>query len=261
MPINDSTNPRHLRRTCVLALAAAVLSLSAPASWSQPTITERAVQFPKGKSGTTIKGSVRGDQAIDYTLRAAAGQQMKVKLKPSSVYFNVMPPGSNDVAVFVGSRDGDSFAGTLSTEGTYRIRVYQMGNAASTGKLRNFTIEVSINGAAGGKAAAKQDHIERAGQGKFDATGKVPCAWATGQPMNQCDFGVARAGAGTATVVVTRPDGRKRTIFFEKGQALGADLSQADGDMSFRATKEADLFKIQAGRERYEMPEAVIFGG
>lgn len=249
---------------------AVLTGLVLPVHWpSQAAITEHAVQFPRGQSGTTIKGSVRGDQTVDYKLDAAAGQQMKVKLKPSNVYFNVLPPGSNDVAVFVGSRDGDSFAGTLSTAGTYRIRVYQMGNAASTGKLRNFTIEVSITGAAaaaapgaaGGTATAKQDHIERAGQGRFDATGKVPCAWATGQPMNQCDFGVARAGAGTATVVVTRPDGRKRTIFFEKGQALGADLSQADGDMTFRASKEADLFKIQAGRERYEMPEAVIFGG
>ena len=31
----------------------------------------------------------------------------------------------------------------------------------------------------------------------------------------------------------------------------GADLSQADGNMEFRATKEADLYRIQAGNERY----------
>ena len=50
-------------------------------------------------------------------------------------------------------------------------------------------------------------------------------------------------------------------IFFEKGKATGADLSQADGDMSFSATKEADLYKVRAGKERYEIPEAVVFGG
>jgi hypothetical protein len=38
-------------------------------------------------------------------------------------------------------------------------------------------------------------------------------------------------------------------------------LSQADGNMDFKATKEADLFMIRAGNERYEIPEAVIFGG
>ncbi|NWG74073.1 MAG: hypothetical protein HXY24_05625 [Rubrivivax sp.] len=239
------------------------LALTTFPLWAQSGITEHAVQFPRGKSGTTIQGSLRGDETIDYKLRAAAGQEMKVRLKPGTVYFNVLPPGSRDVALFVGSRDGDAFAGKLPEAGEYRIRVYQMGNAASSGKLKNFTIEVSVTGAAAGAdvATASSDHIERAGQGRFDATGKIPCAWATGQPMNQCDFGVARAGGGTATVVVSRPDGRKRTIFFEKGKAIGADLSQADGDMTFRVTKEADLFKIQAGRERYEMPEAVVLGG
>jgi hypothetical protein len=78
--------------------------------------------------------------------------------------------------------------------------------------------------------------------------------------MGQCPYGVARAGSGTATVVVTRPDGRKRFIFFEKGKATGADLNQADGSMAFHATKQADLYLIQTGNERYEIPEAVLTG-
>jgi len=103
---------------------------------------------------------------------------------------------------------------------------------------------------------------ERAGQGQFDATGNIPCAQYKGQPMNQCPFGVARDGyGGTATVMVTLPDGRKRAIFFENGKAISADLSQADGNMEFHVTKEADLFIIRAGDGRYEIPEAVIFGG
>jgi hypothetical protein len=57
------------------------------------------------------------------------------------------------------------------------------------------------------------------------------------------------------------PDGRKRMIMFQKGKAVGADLSQADGNMKFSASKQADLFMIQAGNERYEIPEAVISGG
>ncbi len=101
----------------------------------------------------------------------------------------------------------------------------------------------------------------RAGQGKFDANGMIPCAQFRGQPMGQCNFGVARDSGGTATVVVTHPDGRKRAIFFENGKAISADLSQADGNMEFHATKEADLYIIKAGDERYEIPEAVVFGG
>lgn len=119
-------------------------------------------------------------------------------------------------------------------------------------------------GAAAPAASAEDrsaDASGRAGAGNFDATGQVPCAQAKGQPMGQCSFGVARAGGGTATVVVTRPDGRKRSLFFENGKALSADTSQADGYGEFRAHKEADLFRIQVGDERYEIPEAVITGG
>jgi hypothetical protein len=61
--------------------------------------------------------------------------------------------------------------------------------------------------------------------------------------------------------VITRPDGRKRFIFFENGKAIGADLSQADGNMTFKASKQDDLYLIQAGDERYEFPEAVVYGG
>jgi hypothetical protein len=248
--------PHRIRR----AVLASALTLLASSVWAQAAITERTLQFAKGQSAGTAKGSLRGDQTVDYVLRAKAGQQMKVRLQPATLYFNVLPPGSNDLAIFVGSRDGDTFAGALPADGEYRIRLYQMGAAKGSSKVRNYTLDVSI-GAAAPAAGAAADHVERASQGRFDATGTMPCAWATGQPMSRCDFGVARAGGGTATVVVTRPDGRKRTIFFEKGQATGADLSQADGDLQFGVSKEADLFKIQAGRERYEFPEAVIFGG
>ncbi len=96
---------------------------------------------------------------------------------------------------------------------------------------------------------------------KFDASGTIPCAKYKGQPKVECPFGVARGKNGTATVHITHPDGSKRVLFFENGVAVGADLSQADGSMEFSAKKESDLFLIHAGDGRYEVPEAVIFGG
>ena len=105
------------------------------------------------------------------------------------------------------------------------------------------------------------DSALRAGEGKFDANGKIPCAQHRGQPMGQCDFGVARAGGGYATVVVTLSDGRTRAIFFRMGIPMGADTSQADGYGEFRATKESDLNLIRVGDERYEIPDAVVLGG
>jgi len=255
-------------RTFLNCLCAALLVLAAP-TFAQRDIVKHPVQFAKGKSGTTIKGSLSGDQTVDYTLRAAAGQTMSVKISGgSTVYHNVLPPGSTGEALFVGSRDGDSSTTELPASGEYTIRVYQMGHAKSSGKRSNFKLDVAIAGGvpkAASPAPSGDDRMveasARASAGQFNATGKIPCAWARGQPMAQCDFGVARAGGGTAAVSITRPDGRKRVIFFKTGKAVTADLSQADGNMRFSAVKEADLYKIQAGNERYEIPEAVIYGG
>ncbi|MFP2769579.1 hypothetical protein [Oceanisphaera sp. KMM 10153] len=102
---------------------------------------------------------------------------------------------------------------------------------------------------------------ERAGLDQFDANGMLLCSQAAAQPMTQCPFQVARAPGGNATVVVTLPDGRTRAIFFENGVPLSADLSQADGNMTFSASKNGDLHTIKAGNERYEIPDAVVVGG
>ena len=113
----------------------------------------------------------------------------------------------------------------------------------------------------GAVAMGPDDSAERAGQGKFDATGRLPCAQHAGQPTTACEFGVARAGGGYATVVVTKPDGRKRMIFFRRGVAIGADTSQADYAGEFRTTREGDLTFVRVGTERYEIVDAIIFGG
>jgi len=113
----------------------------------------------------------------------------------------------------------------------------------------------------GSVATGPDDSALRAGQGDFDATGQIPCAQYRGQPLGQCDFGVARAGGGYAAVVVTKPEGTKRAIFFRMGKPIGADTSQADGYPEFRATKESDLNRIRIGNERYEIPDSVVLGG
>jgi hypothetical protein len=101
----------------------------------------------------------------------------------------------------------------------------------------------------------------RACQGDFNATGQIPCIQYHGQPMTEREFGVARAGSGYATVVVTKPDGHSQAIFFSMGKPIGADTSQADGYPEFRTTGENDLHIIRIGNERYEIPDAVVLGG
>lgn len=105
------------------------------------------------------------------------------------------------------------------------------------------------------------DSALRAGKGEFDATGPISCAFSKDGPVKECLFGVTRAGGGYATVVITKPDGRKRAIYFRMGKAMGADTSQADGYPEFRSSKESDWNLIYVGDEFYKIPDAVIFGG
>ncbi len=112
----------------------------------------------------------------------------------------------------------------------------------------------------GTAASGPDDSALRGGQGDFDATGSVPCAMAASQPMSRCAFGVARSGGGYATVVIEKPDGLSRPVYFRMGRAIGAGTSEADPG-EFRATREGDLHTIRIGDERYEIPDAVVLGG
>lgn len=245
-------------KTLLVSLALGLLAI-APKTLAE--IQSLPVQFDKGRSSASLNGSLKGEQVVDYLLHARAGQTMSVVFSPSnaSAYFNVMPPGSQGEAIFIGSNDGNEWRGTLPSSGEYRIRTYLMRSAARRNESSSYTLTVAIGAAS--TADAGSSHARRAGQGQFDASGSIPCARYPGQPMGTCAFAVARDPGGNASVKVTFADGHVRIIRFENGQASGADLSQADGEMSFSASKEADLYLIRAGQERYEIPEALVFGG
>jgi hypothetical protein len=242
-----------VRLVSAFALAAAVPTLAAGA------IETRTLQFAKGASSATVKGAIKGDRTIDYKVRASAGQTMRVTLDTSNSanYFNVLPPGSNDVAIFNSSTGGNEWSGTLEAGGEYKIRVYLVRSAARRGEKADYTLTVGITG--GAASAARSTDAKVAGM-PYHATGQVPCATAAGQPTGSCPFGVVRTGGGTGTVTVTKPDGRTRSIFFDKGKAVGYDMSQADRG-EFSASKQGDLHVIRIGAERYEIPDAVISGG
>lgn len=247
------------------ALALGLVLVSASVVGADEIRTER-IQFKKGTSAATVSGHLKGNDTIDYVLGAKSGQQMSVTLqtKSTAAYFNLLPPGSNDEAIFIGSTSGNEYSGRLPADGDYKVRVYLMRSAARRNERADFTLKVSINGsaqAAAAKLPAQNDPVARAGAGRFDAKGQLPCAQAVGQPMAQCDFGVARGANGAATVVVSFPGGSKRTLFFEGGKFSGADVSQADGSLETQVTRESDLNLIRVGPERYEIVDAVIVGG
>jgi hypothetical protein len=110
----------------------------------------------------------------------------------------------------------------------------------------------------GSAAYGPDDSALRAGQGDFDATGQIPCSASAGQPTRQCQFSVARAGGGYATIKISKADGFERVIYFRLGVPVGSDDNTG---AEFKASRKNDLHVIEIGNERYEIPEAAIFGG
>jgi hypothetical protein len=132
--------------------AVAVLLLGATMISAQTDdIRKEKIQFAKGASSAIVKGTIKGYKGVDYELQAKAGQTMTAVFKPSnkSAYFNVLPPGSEE-ALFNGSITGNRFEGKLPSDGVYTLRVYLMRNAARRNETANYTLEVSVTGAADG---------------------------------------------------------------------------------------------------------------
>ena len=92
--------------------------------------------------------------------------------------------------------------------------------------------------------------------GPFDATGFVPCAAHSEQSVRQCPFGVIREGPGNAGIWIALGDGEERQILFERGTPVATDSVD-----TLRFEKTADRFVIRVGEERYEVSEAVVYGG
>lgn len=144
----------------IARIFSATLLLSVFAVAQPAPIPQVKVQFANGSSSKTITGQVKGE-GTDYVIRAGAGQTMTITLasKSTSLCFNVIPPGEENTAIFIGSTEGNKYEGTLPSSGDYKIRVYLMRAAARRGAAASFTLTVAIAGkpqASGGTDAGKK---------------------------------------------------------------------------------------------------------
>jgi hypothetical protein len=108
--------------------------------------TER-VQFAKGANSATIEGRIQGYKSVDYVLGAKQGQSMNVSMGTDNGanYFNIIAPGKENEAMFVGSSSGNQFEGTLPASGDYKVRVYLMRSAARRDEIANYRLEMIID--------------------------------------------------------------------------------------------------------------------
>lgn len=150
--VSEADRYRYLRRAMLRSIlfttALALLQLS-PAQIALAQMSEE-VKFRAGDSGAVVSGKVTGQDYVDYRLGARAGQKLFAELTVTgsdgdgTVYFNILPPGSADVAIYNGSIDGNAATMPLPETGTYTIRVYQMGNDEDTGKTSAYNLDLSI---------------------------------------------------------------------------------------------------------------------
>lgn len=128
------------------------LAISLPLALGLPALAQTVsdVHFEAGNYGAMVSGTVIGREYIDYRLGAKKGQKLFAELTVSgtngsgTVYFNILPPGSDDVAIYNSSVEGNSATVTLTASGNWTIRVYQMGNDKDAGKTSGFNLDLSI---------------------------------------------------------------------------------------------------------------------
>jgi hypothetical protein len=249
-------------KTLLTAAAAALIALSPVATTAARTaqqgIRQERVVFAKGASSATIKGQLKGDETVDYVVRASAGQTLTVSLKPSnrSNYFNVLPPDSQDVAMFA-DQSGADFTGMLPTDGAYKIRVYLVRAAARRNETSSYTLTVGVTGKALAPLPASQDAVIPGTS--YHASTTVTCLampYGDAKPT-QCDAFVIRRGHdGTATVEV-RSSNTRRLMLFVAGKVVATDSME-----KFTATKKGDVTTVRFDSgEFYEIIDALVFGG
>lgn len=159
-----------IARATALTLAAGALGIAAGPATAQDEIRTEQVHFGGGQTGTTIRGSITGQESVSYTIGAQAGQTMTVRLQSAhaALYFNVYEPGRGpgDQALAVSEMTGpmvpemNSFSAVLPSSGTYTISVYLYRAAARRGERADYTIDIGVSSLGDAAAPVQGDYAD-----------------------------------------------------------------------------------------------------
>jgi hypothetical protein len=146
---NKTALARMLVATTMLSLA----TLAAPAAARE---SARVLYVPTGTAPTKAAGTITGKNDALYRITAKAGQQLSVNIwsDRTTTYFNIERPDGGE-ALFVGQNAVEpSFDQPLPATGSYLIRVYQMGAAASENKRTKYELVLRLENATSVSAGA-----------------------------------------------------------------------------------------------------------
>jgi hypothetical protein len=248
-------------------VVAALLAVAAGGSAAEAqTVQRERVQVPGPETPTTVEGSVKGFDSVEYQVGGAVGDTLAITLSADNpqAYFNLYAPGDvpgESTAMFIGVRDGAEFREKLTEAGDYTAHVILMRPAARRDEAANFelTVEVSAADAAAADAgepavpdaaAAEAPRVAAATTALSNVTGQLPCAVSARASTAPCAYRASRSSRGTAKVFVTLANGDEREILFVGGYPVASDRLGAP----FGAVRQGKLLLVSVGQERYEIP-------
>ncbi|MGJ5640776.1 hypothetical protein [Formosa sp. S-31] len=209
--------------------------------------------FPEWESHTELRSTFVGDEITDYLLNANKGDKLYVTLASdiTSCYFNVLPPGSDNVAIFIGQNEGNTCSLTLNENGTYKIRVYQMRSSARRGTKVNYTLSVSV------MDEIPEPHIEPSiSDTPYQAKGTLRAA--NGSVAQNVSFSVIRKPDDSIEIQTQNTNtGVKRIFKFHENSWI---CTNADCSLSYAKISTDEWELICNGFEKYYIPDVVIYG-
>ena len=214
-----------------LLLAVAAMLVAGTASAGVPLFAAKC--GPDLNVDTNTAGQVYMNGKVAKVIKRPDGQ---VSANSHGMWVDITPQGDQPPRITYTAKD--------KTIGHCEILSFKAPGGAQTGSSHSSALA----------------HDAKVPGTNYHATTEIPCSMGGGAPTTSCFAGVTRERGGSGTVTVTKPDGRTRTIFFEKGRATGYDQSQADPG-KFSASRQGDTTTVHIGQERYEIFDAMLFGG
>jgi hypothetical protein len=219
------------------------------------------LQFAHGANEAVVQDIIIGRRPMNLRFPVEAGRTVTARLTAvhsglaMDLYAPGQEPGRNPPTI-ASATGGGTLSRTMPTAGIVTVHVHLRPAPAFRNESARFTLRVAVT-----DGPPVQEAAGNGANSPFHATGLLPCAAATGQPMSQCQFGVVRAGSGAGTVTVFLPGDARRVIHFDRGVPQRVEPDGRDRGAPMAVTRQADLFLIRIGPQRFEITRSVVTGG
>ncbi|MCQ3829586.1 hypothetical protein HXX02_09005 [Microbulbifer elongatus] len=118
-------------------------TVEAPRSSAKKIQLHKRANSPFESAG--VKGSVTGENAIEYLIEAKTGQSLELDLRSDHALagYRITAPAAPR-ALHHGQGRHSVYSGTLPRDGTYRVLVYLLDAAAKNGDRAEFFLNIRI---------------------------------------------------------------------------------------------------------------------